>query len=634
MTQKRRSLRAGKAKATLDQPLGIFEEALALLDGVGRPSSDTARLPALPLPSLLERCESVLEQKGPAGHSLLICADGLEALRPEWWHAHAGGIGVQILPASDDPDAVALQLEAFTRSAGRQGCHALTLAGLDMAPRLLRLFDTVRLLSWHPWSSFGVAPRAVTLEEHCHLTGALIDRFEGVPTVKIEDFGPLPARQAAGIAAAFGLTLPARAASSRPAPDRMPPPVDLEGGPRYRQLCERLDYAPATVPLPPERPGTARRPLTLDALERRAGQDDGGRTASRSGPRARISWLRPRLDRLGLPAPITDEAGLEELVGLLDRCLAQTDFREELDPLVETLPPGMASLLLLLAAAHWTRMGESLIAMGLASEAIDVAPAAMPVLHQLGASLYADLGQSRHAFHLSAGPLLEPGFLSDPHRQALLRLLYGESLKPGGEHGQDLLITYLQAHPPGPAEGRKRRLVEIGTTREAVPGQGSTKQLASICAGLGLDFVTVDMDPENGRRARQMFRRNGHSFQAVSGKGEDYLAQTDEPLDYVFLDAYDFDHGNHSEWRQSRYSQFLGDRISDAACHQMHLECAQALVEKLAPDGLICFDDTWRDEVGEWTAKGKTAMPYLLAHGFELIEARNRAALLRRKGGG
>lgn len=630
MTQKRRSLRAGKAKARVDQPLAIFEDALALLDGVGRLSSDTARLPALPLPSLLERCEGVLEQKGSAGRSLLICTDGLDALRPEWWSAHTGGIGVQILSAAEDTDAVAIQIEAFARSERRQGRHALALAGLDMVPRLLRLFDTVRLLTWHPWSSFAVAPRAVTLEDHCRLTVSLLDRFEGVPTVKIEDFGPHPARQAAGIAATFGFALPDRTASFRRVPDRLMPPVDLEGGTSYRQLCARLDYDPAVVPLPPERSGAARRPLTLDALERRARQDDGGRP----GPRARISWLRPRLDMLGLPAPITDEAGLDELVGLLDRCLEQTDFREGIDPLVETLPPGMASLLLLLAAAHWTRMGESMIAMGLASEATDIAPAEMPVLHQLGASLYADLGQARHALHLSAGPLLVPGFLSDAHREALLRLLYGESLKPGGEHGQDLLIAYLQTNPPGLVDGRKRRVVEIGTTREAVPGQGSTKQLALLCAELGLDFVTVDMDPENGRRARQMLRRTGHSFKAMSGKGEEYLAQTDEPLDYVFLDAYDFDHGNHSEWRQSRYSQFLGDRISDAACHQMHLECAQALVKKLAPDGLICFDDTWRDEAGAWTAKGKTAMPYLLENGFEVIEARNRAALLRRKSAG
>jgi hypothetical protein len=48
----------------------------------------------------------------------------------------------------------------------------------------------------------------------------------------------------------------------------------------------------------------------------------------------------------------------------------------------------------------------------------------------------------------------------------------------------------------------------------------------------------------------------------------------------------------------------------------------------MAPGGLVCIDDTWQED-GQWTAKGTLAMPFLLERGFELIEARNRAALLR-----
>ena len=62
----------------------------------------------------------------------------------------------------------------------------------------------------------------------------------------------------------------------------------------------------------------------------------------------------------------------------------------------------------------------------------------------------------------------------------------------------------------------------------------------------------------------------------------------------------------------------------------MHLDCAESLVNLLAPDGIICFDDTWTDAQGAWTAKGTTAMPFLLGHGFKVITARNRAALLVR----
>lgn len=202
------------------------------------------------------------------------------------------------------------------------------------------------------------------------------------------------------------------------------------------------------------------------------------------------------------------------------------------------------------------------------------------------------------------------------------------------EHGHDLLLAHLTQHIAqykthiAPA---KPILIEIGTTREDVPGQGSTRKLAMFCKQHGIGFITVDMDPHNSLLAREMFREIGTpDFQAITMKGEDYLREYQGTLDFVFLDAYDFDHGKHSEIRQSRYTQFLGSRIDEAQCHQMHLECAESVHAKLHPSGLVCVDDTWRQN-GQWTAKGTLAMPYLLEHGFELLQARNRAALLQRK---
>jgi hypothetical protein len=137
------------------------------------------------------------------------------------------------------------------------------------------------------------------------------------------------------------------------------------------------------------------------------------------------------------------------------------------------------------------------------------------------------------------------------------------------------------------------------------------------------------MDPENTRVAQRMFDAMKSDSEAVTAKGEDYLRSTSDPIDLVFLDAYDFDHGKHSALRQSRYERFLGGSIDERACHQMHLECAESLVAKLSDFGLVCIDDTWLED-GHWTAKGTLAVPYLLAHGFELLEARNRAVLLGR----
>mgnify|MGYP001951181199 CR=1 FL=1 len=200
------------------------------------------------------------------------------------------------------------------------------------------------------------------------------------------------------------------------------------------------------------------------------------------------------------------------------------------------------------------------------------------------------------------------------------------------QHGHDLLIDYLK-------ENRQQFqqleasliMVEIGTTREDIPGQGSTLQLANLCQELGIKFITVDMDPNNSLLAKSAFSAQELNAKAVNQKGEDFLREFSSRLDFVFLDAYDFDHGMHSELRQSRYKKYLGASIDEEKCHQMHLDCAKSLVEKLSDKGVICIDDTWQDDKGNWTAKGTTAVPFLLKSGFEIIEARNRAVLMRRK---
>lgn len=200
------------------------------------------------------------------------------------------------------------------------------------------------------------------------------------------------------------------------------------------------------------------------------------------------------------------------------------------------------------------------------------------------------------------------------------------------ENGHELLLQYLHAHGDAlrrKAPERQLVLIEIGTTREDVPGQGSTRKLAEYCLKHSMHFITVDMDPHNSRMATETFAKLGASFEAVTMKGEDYLRDRDGPIDLVFLDAYDYDHGMHSTLRQSRYERFLGARIDEQACHQMHLDCAQSLVGKLWKHGVVCVDDTWN--IGEgWTAKGTLAVPYLIEHGFGLLDERNKAVLMAR----
>lgn len=205
--------------------------------------------------------------------------------------------------------------------------------------------------------------------------------------------------------------------------------------------------------------------------------------------------------------------------------------------------------------------------------------------------------------------------------------------KEKGEHGHALLLGYLRKHLDGlrpKSPGRKLVVVEIGSTRENVAGQGSTRIFAKFCKSEHIDFITVDMDPHNTESAASVFRSIDADFRAINQKGEDFLREYSGEIDFIFLDAYDFDHGKHSALRQSRYEKYLGSSIDEKQCHEMHLDCARSASEKLSAFGLVCVDDTWLVD-GEWCAKGTLAVPYLLDNDFEIVEARNRAVLLRRK---
>ncbi|MEP2742515.1 MAG: FkbM family methyltransferase [Bauldia litoralis] len=200
------------------------------------------------------------------------------------------------------------------------------------------------------------------------------------------------------------------------------------------------------------------------------------------------------------------------------------------------------------------------------------------------------------------------------------------------EHGHRELMAVLAKealNKPGSMAGKT--LVEVGTTRERVDGQGSTQKLAVFTAMLGMRFVSVDMDPENTESADPVVKLLNPAAVVVTAKGEDYLAAMDAPIDYVYLDAFDFDHKGHSARRRERYKRNLGVDIVDEACWLMHLQCAYAIAEKMAKGGIVTIDDTWTDTEGEFAGKGKLAVPFLLTKGFEIV-SRTASVTLRRTG--
>jgi len=200
------------------------------------------------------------------------------------------------------------------------------------------------------------------------------------------------------------------------------------------------------------------------------------------------------------------------------------------------------------------------------------------------------------------------------------------------EHGHALLMTVLadlEERQPGCLEDAF--LIEIGTTRERSPAQGSTEKLAIFAALRGMKFISVDVDPNNTKRASEILRYLNPSAQAVTARGESYLERTEAPFDFVYLDAFDFDHGKHSQQRQDRYRELLQTNINDQDCWRMHEACALAIKAKMRVGGIVVIDDTWTDADGMYLGKGKLAVPLLLDSGFEIIAKTRMTIALRRK---
>lgn len=173
-------------------------------------------------------------------------------------------------------------------------------------------------------------------------------------------------------------------------------------------------------------------------------------------------------------------------------------------------------------------------------------------------------------------------------------------------------------------------LVEVGSER----GEGSTAWLRDYAERTGLGFTTCDIDPAQHAEAERI--APGH---AICGRGRDVIAQT-KPISAAYLDGFDFippgreGDGFITEQRD-RYDE-LGFTLSNGRCHAEHLAEAKALERRANRRCVVICDDTWQGPRGGWKGKGATAVPYLLRHGFCVIEVVQRektslgATVLRR----
>ena len=150
-------------------------------------------------------------------------------------------------------------------------------------------------------------------------------------------------------------------------------------------------------------------------------------------------------------------------------------------------------------------------------------------------------------------------------------------------------------------------------------------QLLALAKELNLPFAGIDLDHAN----IEALKRDYNEFNAtwITGKGEEALQNWDKPIAACYLDAYDFWHASHSDFRQKVYIDNYDAGMNDAECHAMHLEAARLCSRSMTVGGILGLDDTWREEK-QWAGKGALALPWLLDKEWLLLSRANRGTVL------
>ena len=164
--------------------------------------------------------------------------------------------------------------------------------------------------------------------------------------------------------------------------------------------------------------------------------------------------------------------------------------------------------------------------------------------------------------------------------------------------------------------------VEIGTSRNG--DDGSTRTLAEWAGRLGTHLTTVDMDPVNCKFVQNLHIPN---CTVLNETGEDYLYQriyTSRPINFLYLDNFDWDwHPDRTEdfilEQQKRYNE-LGLDMTNVNSQAAHLRQMEIALGHMAERCLVVCDDTWYNKHwGHYSGKSGAVVPYLIAHGFDIL---------------
>ena len=143
---------------------------------------------------------------------------------------------------------------------------------------------------------------------------------------------------------------------------------------------------------------------------------------------------------------------------------------------------------------------------------------------------------------------------------------------------------------------------------------GSTPFLAEHFIWQKIEFHTADPDPIAYRKVIDFDGVIAHNERA-----EKVIAGLNN-ICFGYLDGYDIGDVDKEESYQNRYRRIGYGDFSLRECAESHLKQAMLIEERSADKCVVIFDDTnfrWNKIRG----KGALAVPYLIAKGFQPIDA-------------
>lgn len=165
--------------------------------------------------------------------------------------------------------------------------------------------------------------------------------------------------------------------------------------------------------------------------------------------------------------------------------------------------------------------------------------------------------------------------------------------------------------------------VEIGTSRNG--DDGSTKTIADWAYRYDRKLYTVDIDPVNINFVTSFDISNLRTY---LGTGEHFFQTWPEHLgkiSFLYLDNFDWDwHPENTESfvleQQKRYQE-LGIVMNNVNSQRAHLEQMISALPYMTDKSIVVLDDTWYNKYwGHYSGKGGAVIPYLLAHGYCVLE--------------